>query len=160
MSIAHIVLVAVWSGAVPSQVEAVQQPHTDRLQATSLCLQQVAKVGPAIVKWQKSELVKGTKEPPKEPVGTEWTFIGHYNGEMQRCLIEVEVTMPDQTPERTSEKPLAIGSWIYDAFEGGRLIAKVFSIRDPKDPKAVLITTCDIFQEPKSERDCRALMQR
>jgi hypothetical protein len=117
MSITHIVLVAVWSGAVPSHVEAVQ--HTDRLQATSLCRQQVAKVGPAIVKWQKSEPAKRLKEPRQEPVGTEWTFIGHYNGEMQRCLIEVRVTVPDEGTERTSEKPFGISSWIYDAVEGG-----------------------------------------
>jgi hypothetical protein len=160
MGITHMVLVAVWSGAVLSQGETVQQSGVDRLQATSLCLERVVKIGPDIIKWQRGEVVKGRKEPQEEPVGTQWISIAHYNGEMQRCLIEVRVKLPDPSTEDMSEKPLGIVSWIYDAFEGGPLVAHIVSVRDPKDPKRAFITTCEIFQKPKLERDCRALMER
>jgi hypothetical protein len=104
------------------------------------------------MKWRQDDLAKRTQEPQ----GVQWNFSGHYNGALKRCLVEVKSAIP--LTESKSEKPLAIASWIYDAFEL-QFIAKSLSIRDPKDPKEQFVTTCDIFNEPKSESECRSLMQ-
>lgn len=156
MKITPIVLSAVWSVTSLLPADSVQQSDLDRLQATGTCAQHVRKVGPGLVKWQRSEVAKATKES-SESSGIEWSFSGHYNGELKRRLVEMKFTLP--STESKSEKPLSIVSWIYDALEG-QFIGRIFSLRDYKDPKAPFITTCDIFNEPKEETECRSLMQR
>ena len=126
--------------ALPIAADA-QTAVTERPEAAAMCARQAKAVGPKIIEWENEELMANTG------ARLSWSYTGHYNRELKRCVIETKASMPQSGT-------ILDFSNIYDGYVGS-FIAKLIVARKG-DAKTVL--KCLIFNKEVTEDEYQALM--